>query len=83
MFTRMCAALREAERFELSDDVARAAYNLTRCKPSTLLAALPMSRASYRKLWIEWRGGLTTDWLKPENRRPKEFARRTKFLRSD
>jgi hypothetical protein len=58
IFTKTCFAICEAERFELSDDVARAAYNLTKSKPTTLLSALPLSRAPYRKLWLEWRGGL-------------------------
>ncbi|MBO4228366.1 hypothetical protein [Bradyrhizobium neotropicale] len=74
IFTKSCAALREAERFELSDDVARAGYNLTKSKPSTLLAALPLSRAPFRKIWLEWRGGLTSAWLKPEQKRPAEWA---------
>jgi hypothetical protein len=74
VFTKTCAAIREAERFELSDDVARAAYNLTKSKPTTLLSALPLSRAPYRKLWLEWRGGLTSDMIKPENKRDPNWA---------
>ncbi|MCD9821231.1 hypothetical protein [Bradyrhizobium japonicum] len=74
VYTRMCASLREAERFELSDDVGRAAYNLTKSKPTTLLSALPLCRTPFRKIWLEWRGGLTSEWLRPEQRRPKEWA---------
>ncbi|MCK1670359.1 hypothetical protein [Bradyrhizobium sp. 150] len=74
IFTSMCAAIREAERFELSDDVARAAYNLTKSKPTTLLSALPMSRAPFRKIWLEWRGGLTSDMVRPGHRRDPSFA---------
>jgi hypothetical protein len=74
IFTSMCAAIREAERFELSDDVARAGYNLTKSKPTTLLTALPMSRAPFRKIWLEWRGGLTSDMVKPGHRRDVSFA---------
>jgi hypothetical protein len=74
IFTKTCAAIREAERFELSDDVARAAYNLTKSKPTTLLSALPLSRAPYRKLWLEWRGGLTSGMIKPENKRDPNWA---------
>jgi hypothetical protein len=74
IFTKTCAAIREAERFELSDDVGKAAYNLTKSKPTTLLTALPLSRAPYRKMWLEWRGGLTSDMIKPENKRDQNFA---------
>ena len=74
IFTNTCAAIREAERFELSDDVGKAAYNLTKSKPTTLLSALPLSRAPYQKLWLEWRGGLTSGMIKPENKRDPDFA---------
>ena len=74
MFSRMCDGLREAQRFELSDDVARAGYNLTKSKPTTLLSALPLCRAPYRKIWLEWRGGLTTGMVKPEFKRDPAFA---------
>ena len=74
IFTSTCAAIRDAERFELSDDVARAGYNLTKSKPTTLLSALPLTRAPYRKLWLEWRGGLTSGMIRPENKRDEIFA---------
>lgn len=74
IFTKTCAAIREAERFELSDDVAKACYNLTKSKPTTLLGALPLSRAPYRKLWLEWKGGLTSGMVKPENKRDPAWA---------
>lgn len=72
IFTRTCATIREAQRFELSDNVARAAYTLTKSKPTTLLSALPLSRTPYRKIWLEWTGGLMD--VKPENRRDEMFA---------
>jgi hypothetical protein len=74
IFTNVCAAIREAERFELSDDVGKAAYNLTKSKPTTLLTALPLSRAPYRKMWLEWRGGLTSGMINPENKRDPLWA---------
>jgi hypothetical protein len=74
IFTNICAAIREAERFELSDDVARACYNLTKSKPTTLLGALPLCRAPFRKLWLEWRGGLTSGMIRPENKRDPLLA---------
>jgi len=69
IFTKTCAAILEAERFELTDDVALAAYNLTKSKPTTLLSALPMTRSPYRKMWLEWRGGLTSSMIDPSIKR--------------
>jgi hypothetical protein len=69
LFTSTAAAIREAERFELTDDVSRAAYNLTRLKPSSLLKTMPLCRAPYRKMWFEWRGGLTSSLIRPEHKR--------------
>ncbi|MEY9493789.1 hypothetical protein [Bradyrhizobium elkanii] len=66
LFSNVAPAIREAERFELSDDVALAAYNLTKSKPTTLLSALPLVRAPYRKMWFEWRGGITSNMIRPE-----------------
>jgi hypothetical protein len=74
IFTNTCAAILDAERFELSDDVARAAYNLTKSKPTTLISALPLVRSPYRKMWLEWRGGLTSTMIKPEHKRDSTLA---------
>jgi hypothetical protein len=74
IFTKTCEILKRAERFELSDDVARAGYNLTKSKPTSLIGALPLCRAPYPVIWLEWRGGLTTDMVKPELRRDQRFA---------
>lgn len=76
IFTSMAKSVREAQRFELSDDVAIAAYRLTTSKPTTLLNALPLVRAPYRKMWLEWRGGATTrtGMIMPKNRRDADFA---------
>lgn len=76
IFTSVANALPYAECFELSDDVALAAYNLTKSKPTTLLSALPLCRAPFRKMWLEWRGGITTrsGMIKPENKRDEAFA---------
>jgi hypothetical protein len=76
IISNVADAILDAERFELSDDVAVAAYQLTTNKPTSLLNALPLCRAPYRKMWIEWRGGATTrtDMIKPVNRRDPAFA---------
>jgi len=74
IFTKTAAAIRQAQRFELTDDVALAAYNLTKSKPTSLLKAMPLCRAPFRKIWLEWRGGLTSTMIRPENKRDREFA---------
>jgi hypothetical protein len=56
--TRMSRFIQEAQRFEIADDVARAAGQLVYSRPSTLAAALPLCRLPYDTTWIECRGGL-------------------------
>jgi hypothetical protein len=54
-------ALERAERFVLTDDVARAVHQLIVSRPSSLLASMPLCRVPYPTTWIEWRSGLG-DW---------------------
>jgi len=54
----------KAQRFEMSDDIMRACYNLLDTKPSTMNAALPLCRLPYPLMWCEYHGGLG-----PPNRR--------------
>ncbi len=56
--TYMGGTIEEAQRFELHDDVALAAFQLLTTRPSTLVAALPLCRLPYPIMWIEWRGGM-------------------------
>jgi hypothetical protein len=56
--TFMRPYIKSAERFEVADDVARAAGDLVYSRPSCLAAALPLCRLPYETLWIEYRGGL-------------------------
>ncbi|MBO0715722.1 MAG: hypothetical protein J2P55_00095 [Rhizobiales bacterium] len=51
-------AIREAQRFEIADEVGYAVHDLVHSKPSTLAAALPLCRLPYPVMWLEWRGGL-------------------------
>jgi hypothetical protein len=76
LFTSFAKSLRQAERFELSDDLAVAAYRLTQAKPTNILKALPLVRAPYRKMWFEWRGGASTrtGWIPANRRRSEQFA---------
>jgi hypothetical protein len=50
--------IERAERFEVTDEVARAAGELVYSRPSSLAAALPLCRLPYETMWIEYRGGL-------------------------
>jgi hypothetical protein len=56
--TFMRPYIKSAERFEVADDVARAAGDLVYSRPSCLAAALPLCRLPYDTMWIEYRGGL-------------------------
>jgi hypothetical protein len=56
--TGMSKVLLQAERFEISDEVARACFELVDSRPSALAAALPLCRLPYETMWLEWRGGL-------------------------
>jgi hypothetical protein len=71
IFTNISKAIESAERFELTDDVARACYHLTQSKPSSLLSAMPLCRAPFRSIWLEWRGGLVDEM---EYKRDPMFA---------
>jgi hypothetical protein len=57
LVTSLCAGIERAERFVLSDQVADAAGNIIRSRPSTLLKAMPLCRLPYPTMWIEWKGG--------------------------
>ena len=50
--------VKNAERFEMSDDVVRACAELVNSRPSTLNAALPICRLPYNSMWIEYHGGV-------------------------
>ena len=69
IFTSVANALQRAERFDLTDDVAPAAYQLTTSKPSSLLSVLPLWRVPYQKVWLEWRGGANSDMITAANKR--------------
>src|SRR6185295_18314809 len=69
MVSGMGRVIEKAERFEMADDVVKAAHSLLDTKPSTLNAALPMCRLPYSTMWIEYKGGLG-----PVNRRDPKFA---------
>jgi len=58
--SHMQGAIREAQRFEVADEVAKAAGALIHSRPSTLVAALPLCRLPYDVMWLEYRGGLSS-----------------------
>jgi hypothetical protein len=57
----MAPWIETAERFEVADEVARAAGDLIDSRPSSLVAALPLCRLPYETMWVEYRGGLGKD----------------------
>ena len=59
--TNMRPHIKQAQRFEVADEVAKAAGRLIHSRPSTLLAALPLCRLPYDVMWLEYRGGLASD----------------------
>lgn len=68
--TSMGPVIAKAQRFEISDDVARAAGELLQSRPSTLAAALPLCRLPYETMWLEWKGGLGTENHRGEDAAP-------------
>lgn len=53
----VATTLKDCLRFELSDEVRDAALRVQQSKPSTIMAALPLCRLPYRKVWVEWLPG--------------------------
>jgi hypothetical protein len=63
MYSRLAVALKRAERFVLTEDVAAAAYGLACSRPSSLVEAMPLCRVPYPSTWIEWPGSASsTRW---------------------
>jgi hypothetical protein len=58
VLTSLGGVIKNAQRFRLTDEVARTCGDLAYSKPSTLNAALPLCRLPYSTIWIENRGGL-------------------------
>jgi hypothetical protein len=67
--TKLSHHIAKAQRFEIAEDVARAAGDLVNSRPTALAAVLPLCRLPYPTMWLEWRGGLG-----PENFRGEEAA---------
>jgi hypothetical protein len=68
--TTMSHVIKEAERMEISDEVALACGDLLGSRPSALAAALPLCRLPYETLWLEWHGGLGPNAHKPRDGAP-------------
>jgi hypothetical protein len=58
--TKMSTFIQDAQRFEIADDVAKAAGDLVYSRPTALASVLPLCRLPYPTMWLEWRGGLGT-----------------------
>jgi len=52
--TKLVEQLKEAQCFQLSQDISFACGDVLRSKPSSLLGSLDMIRAPYKKTWLEW-----------------------------
>ena len=59
-FTFLHKAISLAQRFNLDLDVVHACHELKQSKPSSLVAALPLCRLPYPRMWVEWTG--TVKW---------------------
>lgn len=70
VMTNIHAAIMQAQRFELRDDVAEAGYRLVGHKPSTITAAIPLTRLPHNKMWLEWRGGVLEKMTPTRTRGP-------------
>jgi len=53
-YTHLSRDLKAAEKFVFDLDLSIAAMDVAKTKPSTLLAALPMSRPPFKTVWLEW-----------------------------
>jgi len=54
MITSLSAGIEKAQRFSIDNDVAKAAVGVVRSRPSSLVAALPLCRLPFPKVWLEW-----------------------------
>jgi len=52
--TKFVTELKQAQCFQLSQDISFACGDVLRSKPSSLLGALDMIRAPYERTWVEW-----------------------------
>jgi hypothetical protein len=68
VLTNLGGAIKNAQRFKLTDEVTRACVELIHSRPSTLNAALPLCRLPYPVIWIETRGGLGHNHSTTEDR---------------
>ena len=52
--TKFVEQLKQAECFQLSQDISFACGDVLRSKPSSLLGSLDMVRVPYERTWVEW-----------------------------
>lgn len=57
--TSLAHGVEQAQRFEITEDIAQACLQLLRSRPSTMLKALSLCRLPYPTIWCECRGGFS------------------------
>ena len=76
----LAAKIQIAEKFVLSPTAVIAASQITYSKPSSLLAALPLCRPPYKRMWIERQGNIDgPDWDNSESRNNAKISRPLSF----
>lgn len=66
--------LKDAQKFVYEPNTASALARLAKSKPDTLLAALPLCRAPFPVVWLEWPGGLGDGEPRPDQIIPLKFG---------
>lgn len=52
--TKAAPSIEKAQRFVFSQEAIGACFELSQSRPSSLLEALPMCRAPFQLMWLEW-----------------------------
>lgn len=60
--SRLAEEITEATCFVFTDDTKEAMGRLASSKPSSLVSALPLCRAPFKKCWFEWSGKRVESW---------------------
>lgn len=53
-YSIMAPIMKEAQCFDIADNIVDICDHLSETRPSTVLSAMPMLRMPYPKIWLEW-----------------------------
>ena len=81
--TNVAGVLKTAQRFVYEPSTASALAQLAKSKPETLLEALPLCRAPFPVVWLEWPGGLGDGKPGPRQIVPLKFGVLIKSLNEE